>query len=47
MYISIQLMIAMYAVFLLNIHDASQNQEPGMGTAETKNRSMDVMFWFW
>lgn len=37
-------MTAMYAVFLLNIHDASQNQEPGVGTAETKNRAMDFMF---
>lgn len=44
MYVSIQLMTAMCAVCLLNTHDGSQNQEPDMGTAETKNRAMDFMF---
>lgn len=37
-------MTAMCAVCLLNTHDGSQNQEPDMGTAETKNRAMDFMF---
>lgn len=44
MYISTQLMIAMCAVCLLNTHDGSQNQEPDMGTAETKNRATDFTF---